>query len=107
MITSTRSPCFTPHRFYIFSFFSFNASCQYTPVLNSRPLVFGLTTFGRLRCITLSRSYSVISCENIVFDLRILFLTQLFSYTAKALNVSWCNMKVVIHPKSYSEFSRL
>jgi len=80
--------------FYTF----FNAPCQYTPLLNLRPLAFGLTTFGWLRSVTLNPFYSVISCGNTVSDLRILYLTQLFSNTAKALNIAWCSMKVVIHP---------
>jgi hypothetical protein len=49
----TFSPCFTP--------FCFNALCHYTPLLNIRPLVFGLRPFGWLRSVTLTPSCSIIS----------------------------------------------
>ena len=48
-------------------------------LLNLRPLILGLTPFGWLRSITLATIYSIISCGNIIFDLRLLnahFLTN-------------------------------
>jgi hypothetical protein len=54
-----------------YSFFCFNAPCQYTLFLNLHPLIFGLTPIGWLRSITLSRTYSIIPYENISFDLRL------------------------------------
>lgn len=60
----TRSPCFTPRLFYPFfssSFFSLTPSCQYTAVLNLRPIIFGLTPFGWVRSSTLNPTYSIIS----------------------------------------------
>jgi hypothetical protein len=57
------SPCFTP--------VCLNVTCQYTPVLNLRPLIFGLTPFGWLRSITLTPTYVMISYGSVIFDLRI------------------------------------
>jgi hypothetical protein len=62
--------CFKP--------FCFTASCQYT-LLNLRPLVLGLTTFGRLRSVTLTPTYTIISGGNIIYDLCLLHLRPIFS----------------------------
>jgi hypothetical protein len=52
----------------------FDDHCQYTPLLNLRPLVCDLTPFGWLHSITLTPAYSIISYGNIFFfrplDLR-------------------------------------
>ena len=53
-------PCFT--------LVCLNAPCHFTPLLNIRPLIFGLTLFGWFISIYLSLSY-----RNIIFDLRSLF----------------------------------
>lgn len=69
--------CFTP--------FCFNAPCYYTLLLNLRPLVFGLKSYGWLRCITLIPAYSTVSYRNRIYDLR-LFIYTLFqehSYRVK------------------------
>ena len=50
--------------------FSLNDPCQYTTLLNLRPLIFGLTPFGWLCSITLTPTYSTITYGNIVFHLR-------------------------------------
>jgi hypothetical protein len=74
----TRSPCFR-------LFFCLTPSCQYTAVLNLRPIIFGLTPFGWVRSITLNPTYSIISYGNI-FDLRLFYLRPLFqehNYTIK------------------------
>jgi hypothetical protein len=55
-----------------------NAPCQFTPLLNLRPFIFGLTPFGWLRCITLKPTYFSISYENTIFDLRLFYLRPLF-----------------------------
>jgi hypothetical protein len=51
------------------AFFSFNAPCQFTPLLNLRYVIFGLTPFGWLCSV----SRLLISKGNIIFDLRPLF----------------------------------
>jgi hypothetical protein len=48
----------------------FNAHCQYTPLLNLRPLICDLTLFGGLLSITLDPTCSFISYGSIVFYLR-------------------------------------
>jgi hypothetical protein len=53
--------CFMP--------FCFNTACQYTPLLNVCPLIFGLTYFGWLCSVMLSPTYSIISYRNMVFEL--------------------------------------
>jgi len=59
----TRSPCFTS--------FCFNAPYQYTPFLNLRTVIFGLTPFGWLRSFAPVPNYSIIYCGNIITDLRL------------------------------------
>jgi len=51
--STTPSPCFTPIR----PPFWFNASFQLTPLLNLRPLIFGLTPSDWLRTWMLSGQY--------------------------------------------------
>jgi hypothetical protein len=51
IITSIPSLCFTP---VCITPFCFNAHCQFTPLLNSLSLIFGLTSCGWLRCSTLT-----------------------------------------------------
>jgi len=46
--------------------FFFNAPCKFTPLLNSRSLIFGLTLCDWLRSITLTPYFD----RSIVFDLR-------------------------------------
>jgi hypothetical protein len=53
------------HARLLYAFF-FNASSQFTPLLNFCPLIFGLTLFGWLYSVTLTLIYD----ENIIFDLR-------------------------------------
>ena len=59
----TREPCFTPP--------CSSATCQCTAILNWRPVIFGLTTFGWHRSITLApaASYSIIPCGSVTFYL--------------------------------------
>jgi hypothetical protein len=67
------SPCFMLHTLYVFSFYPI---CQCLIPLHLHPLVFGVTPFGWLRSITLSPTYSIISYENIIFDLRLFIYIQ-------------------------------
>ena len=65
----TRSPCFTPRLVYdLFVLTLFRIL---------RPLIFVLTLFGWLLCITLTPVYSIISYGNIIFDLRLFDWRQL------------------------------
>ena len=66
LILVTCSPCFMPH---LFSPFCLYVRCEYTPLLYLQPLIFGLTFFDCLHCITLTRTYSIISYGNIIFYL--------------------------------------
>jgi len=50
----TCSLCCLPH---LFLRLSFNAFCQYTPLLNLDPLIFSLTPFGWLCCIMLTHYF--------------------------------------------------
>jgi hypothetical protein len=50
--------------------------CQCTPAVNLNPLIFGLTSFGELRCIRLIPTYCFISYDNIIFNF--FYLRQLF-----------------------------
>ena len=50
----TPSPCFIP---VYFAPFFFNSPCQFTPLLNLRSFIFGLTPFGWLYTWTLQGEY--------------------------------------------------
>jgi len=67
-----------------FTPFCLNAPCQYTPPLNLNPPIFGLTSFGWLRPVTLIPTYSVTSSGNSIFYLRLLDLSPLFLAHEKA-----------------------
>jgi hypothetical protein len=58
VLFKTYFTCFTP--------FSFNAPCQFTPLLNLRSLVFGLKPFGSLRSVTVTPylSFSIYALYN-------------------------------------------
>ena len=58
--------------------FWYRASCQYTPLHRLRPLIFGLTSFGLLRCITVTPNYYVIYYGNKISYLRLFNLRPLF-----------------------------
>jgi len=60
-----RPTCCTP--------FCFNAPCQYMPLLNIRPFILSLKTFGWLGSITLTLTYYIISHGNTVFDLCLFY----------------------------------
>jgi hypothetical protein len=59
---NTRRSCFTP--------FCFNSSYHFPPLLNFRLLILPLTPLGWLRYTTLTPTYSITSCGNIIFDIR-------------------------------------
>jgi hypothetical protein len=61
-----RPTCFTP--------FCFNAPCQYTPPLNTRPLILSLKTSGWLGSITLTLTYYMISFGNTVLALCLFYV---------------------------------
>jgi hypothetical protein len=63
---------FTQPLFYALS--SFNATCQFTRLLNLGSLIIVLTPSGLLRSIMLNHTYSIIYNENIIFDLRLFYL---------------------------------
>jgi hypothetical protein len=84
----TCSPCFIPH---LVSSFCFNTPCQYTPLPNLCPLIFGLTPFDWLYSVTLTHTYSIISYGNIIFDLHVLDFTLTFSAMQLGLKTkAWC-----------------
>jgi hypothetical protein len=56
----------------------FNSPCQYTPILNLHPLIFGLTLYGWLHSIVLTTTYSIISYGNLIFNLHLLDLCPCF-----------------------------
>jgi len=59
----TPSPCFTPA---CLRTLLFNAPCKFTPLLNSRTLIFGVTLCGWLRSNTLTTYFD----GSIIFDLH-------------------------------------
>lgn len=76
LLLSSRSILFIP--------FCFNAPCQSIPVINLRPLIFDLTSFGWLRTVKLN--YSIFSHRIITFELRPFLRAQPGRKTR-----AWCN----------------
>jgi hypothetical protein len=65
------------HSAIVSRLFAFNASYQFTPVLNLRPTIFGLTLFGGFISIYVSISF-LFPYGNIIFDLRPFYLRPTF-----------------------------
>jgi hypothetical protein len=63
--------------------FCISASRQYTPVLNSWPLICVLMSSGWLHSITLTHTYSIISSGNINFLYTRFSFMPIFSWTQK------------------------
>jgi hypothetical protein len=61
-ILNTRKPCFTS--------FCFNFPYQFSPLLNLHLFILALIPLGWLHVIILTSTYSILSCGNIIFDLR-------------------------------------
>jgi hypothetical protein len=73
---------YRPYGVYIIwpvnNFTVINAPGQYTPLLNLRSLISGLTPFGWLRSVTLTPTYAIISYGNMIFNLHLFDLCPPF-----------------------------